>query len=491
SHIVLGGGSKVHFRDGYTLGSGKTLEVAAPGAAYTGALTLGGGTLKLDGLLTVQGDVVFSAGTQTTIDLSGWNGVADGDVLATLGSSNSGYTEDSLTLSGIAGDWELDFDAADGTLTLVAVKDTPLPNPVFRPNLTRNQRATYGALKAIMAGGAPEGLLGELGREVVSTRDESKLKKLLNEMSGEEYTTMMSSQIEGNLAHLRRLRAAVGHATPQYGIGFYANAFHHDADVNSDAAGMGYQRSEWGAHFGAEGHIEKNTIWGLGLEKSRARVTPDGVARYHEEATRLDAYVRYEDGGWRIMGAFGMGEHRYDLRRRFSNGVAAEAENLDGSSVNMMAELAYSLHLAEQHTLQPFFVVESSYNKIDAFVEDGAGSASLRGADRTAWATDVTLGVRYVYGFAAVSGAPAASLTLHSGVVGSVGDTTADLNLRFCGADTQYVQRGADNNRWGYNVGMNVFVPLNDTMSVFGSAESILRGDTTQFDAQIGVRVAF
>lgn len=40
-------------------------------------------------------------------------------------------------------------------------------------------------------------------------------------------------------------------------------------------------------------------------------------------------------------------------------------------------------------------------------------------------------------------------------MVGSVGDTTADLNLRFCGADTQYVQRGADNNRWGYNVGMN------------------------------------
>ena len=489
SHIVLRRDSQVNFREGYTLGSGKVLEVAGD-STYRGALTLSGGTLALSGKLTVQGDVEFAAGAMTTIDVSGWTGLNDGDVLADLGSASHGYVDGCLTLNGIIGDWTLKFDDATGVLTLQTVKEE-----TFSPDLTRNQQVVYDTIKKIMGKSKPDGLLGVLGKDVVSTHDEKALKRLLQAMSGEEYTTMMSSQIEGNQARMRRLRSAAGSAhpqVPQYGMGLYVNAFNNDADVDSDASGPGYSRLEWGANVGVEARIEQNTILGMGLEKSRARVTPNGASRYHEEATRLDAYMVHETGSWRMMGAVGMGEHRYDLRRTLPNGDKTEAESMNGSSVNVMAELAYTLNLAEQHVLQPFFVLESSYNKIDAFEEEGAGSASLRGDSRQAWATDVTLGMRYTYSFATVSGAPAASLTIHSGVVGSVGDTTDELNLRFAGAeDERFTLNGANRNRWGYNVGVFVSLPLNETTSVFGSAESLLRGDTTQYDAQIGVRVAF
>ena len=93
----------------------------------TGALTLGGGTLSLVEKLTVMGGTTFVSGTQTTIDISGWSNAVDGEVLVDFGSTHSGYTEGSLSLSGIEGDWTLNFDSATGGLALVQVQ-TELPD---------------------------------------------------------------------------------------------------------------------------------------------------------------------------------------------------------------------------------------------------------------------------------------------------------------------------------------------------------------------------
>ncbi|MDO4752397.1 MAG: autotransporter-associated beta strand repeat-containing protein [Akkermansia sp.] len=113
------GGDNVSVEGGYTLGAGKVLEVATGGTEFGSDLTLAGGTLLFKGApLTVDGEVSFTEGTTTLVDLRQWEGeLTDGLTLAVLGSDVTGWTEDCLELIGM-NDMSLGFDAATGTLTL-------------------------------------------------------------------------------------------------------------------------------------------------------------------------------------------------------------------------------------------------------------------------------------------------------------------------------------------------------------------------------------
>ncbi len=526
SHIMLGGGSKVNFRDGFTLSSGKVLDVAAGGATYTGALTLGGGSLELDGKLTVEGAVTFESGTQTTLDISGWNGAGDGEVLATLGSSNSGYTEDSLKLSGIAGDWELDFDAATGVLTLVAVKDEPLPEPEFRPNLDRNQQAVYDTVKDIMGAGNPGGVLGLLGQEVAGSRDEAALKRVLDELSGREYATIMSSQMEGNLGHLRRLRSAAGKGTP---LGEYVTmpaatslsnkgvdksgkgatvmmapspvvdsrriragiaVFHEQGELDADRNGDGFERSETGAQLTMEYLVSNEFIMGMGISQSRTRLTPDYGKRQDEDNTHFDLYGVYQSGSWSSTTSLGVGLHQHELGRTVA-GMQTVAE-ADGFSVNFLQELAYTAWADEEQGVQVFAAVESSFNKVDGFTEKGAGNASLQIENQDAWVTDVTLGLRYNRALPALSKAAPGTLSLQGGVVASLGDVEQSATMSFTGAPGyRFKQHGAERERWGYSVGASVNLPVSADVAVYGTAEAVLSNDAYTVDAQLGLKMAF
>ena len=527
SHIVLGSRSQVNFRDGFTLSSGKTLEVAAGGAAYTGALTLGGGTLLLADKLTVQGNVLFEAGKQTTIDISGWTTADDGTVLVDFGSSNRGYADGCLTLSGIAGDWELVFDAATGLLTLAAVQNQPvLPPVVFEPNLDRNQQEVYDTMKDIMADGNPGGVLGLLGQNIVGSRDEAALKRALDEISGRESATIMSSQIEGNLGHLRRLRAAAGMGTP---LGEYVtfsccypsnkgvdksdnkgasvqiapspvvdsrriragvSAFHEQAELDADANGDGFERSETGAQLTMEYLVSNDFVLGMGLSHSRTKLTPTFGKRRDEDNTHVDLYGVYQSGRWSSTTALGVGLHQHDLGRTVA-GMQTEAE-ADGLSVNFMQELAYSVYADEEQGLQVFGSVESSFNQVDAFSETGAGNASLCVEEQDAWVTDVTLGLRYNHTLPALGKAPAGMFSVQGGVVASLGDTEPEATLRFAGAPGySYKQYAAERSRWGYNVGVSVNLPVSASTAVFGTAEAVLRNNAYTVDAQVGVKMAF
>lgn len=520
SHIVLGGGSQVSFSNGFTLGSGKTLEVATGGATYKGALTLGGGTLELSDQLIVQGDVVFEAGKSTTIDISGWTTAGDGTVLVDFGSANSGYAEDCLTLSGITGDWELDFNTATGVLTLVAVKED------FRPNLDRNQQEVYDTMKDIMAGGNPGGVLGQLGQNIIGTRDEAELKRALDEISGREYATIMSSQIEGNLGHLRRLRASAGRGTPlgEYvrpGESVFSNkgvdksdnkgatvlmapspvldsrriragvsAFHEQAELDADANGDGFERSETGAQLTMEYLVSNDFVLGMGLSHSRTKLTPAYGKRRDEDNTHVDLYGVYQSGSWSSTTALGVGLHQHELGRTVA-GMQTEAE-ADGLSVNFLQELAYCVYADEEQGLEVFGAVESSFNKVDSFSESGAGNASLLVDEQDAWATDVTLGLRYNHALPSLGKAPAGVFTLQGGVVASLGDTNADATVHFAGAPGYaFKQSAAERNRWGYSVGASVNLPVSASTAVFGTAEAVLRNDSYTVDAQVGVKMAF
>ncbi|MBP3499950.1 MAG: hypothetical protein J6J97_07675, partial [Akkermansia sp.] len=492
AHIVLGGGSKVNFRDGYTLSAGKVLEVASPGATYTGALTLGGGTLELDGLLTVQGDVTFESGTQTTIDISGWNGADDGEVLATLGSSNSGYTEESLKLAGIAGDWELDFDTATGVLTLVAVKDEPLPEPEFNPNLNRNQQIVYDTIKDIMGEGNPGGLLGELGKDVTGTRDEEKLKQLLDELGGAEYATLLSGQQAAARGHMRRLRGEMGcgHLLAGSKTRAYIEAYNHRSEVDGDAHGRGYELNESGGQFALEFLGEDSVSGGFAVAAGRSKLQPDGGMTQKSDNTYMDAFVMHRDGAYTGKFSLGVGVHKYDLDRRVAgNAVSADTS---GSSVNFMHESAYGVSLAESHSVQVFGAVESSFNKLGAFHEKGADTASLQVESQDAWVTTLSVGARYLYSFAALESAPAATLSLQGGLELDFGDTESEVEMNFEGARSHsFRQSGAERDTFGYNLGASLHLPVSAKAAIYASGDAVLRGDSYEVNANVGLQMAF
>ena len=492
AHIVLGGGSKVNFRDGYALGSGKTLEVAAAGATYAGALTLGGGTLELDGKLTVQGNVSFESGTQTTLDISGWNGADDGEVLVDFGSSTSGYTEESLKLTGIAGEWKLNFDAATGVLTLVEVKVEPQPEPEFTPNLNRNQQVVYDTIKDIMGEGNPGGLLGELGKDVTGTRDEEKLKQLLDELGGAEYATLLSGQQAAARGHMRRLRGEMGsgHQLAGTKTRAYIEAYNHRSELDGDASGRGYELSESGGQFALEFIGEGHTSGGFAVAAGRSKLQPDGGLTQKSDNTYVDAFVMHRDGAYTGKFSLGVGVHKYDLDRRVAgNAVSADTS---GSSVNFMHESAYGVSLAESHSVQVFGAVESSFNKLGAFHEKGADTASLQVESQDAWVTTLSVGARYLYSFDAVNSAPAATLSVQGGLEVDFGDTESEVEMNFEGSrGHSFRQSGAERDTFGYNLGASLHLPVSTKAAIYASGDAVLRGNSYEVNANVGLQMAF
>ena len=491
SHIVLGSGAAVNFRNGYTLSGGKRLVVEGS-ASYTGALTLGGGTLELDGLLTVRGDVEFASGATTTLDISGWKGLDDGDVLADFGSSNSGYADGCLSLDGMAGDWELAFDAANGVLTLVAVKEAPKPEPEFAPDLNRNQQIVYDTMKDIMGEGKADGLLGQLGKEVTDTRDETRLKELLDALGGAEYATLMSSQQDATRGHMRRLRGSMGsgHALAGTKTRAYIEAYTNRSEVDGDSHGRGYEMTENGGQFALEFLGEEKVNGGFAVASGRTKLQPDGGLSQKSSNTYVDAFLVHRDGGFTGKTSLGVGVHSYDLERQvMGNAVSAQT---NGSSVNFMHESAYEVAVDEANCVQFFGALESSMGKLGAFHEKGADTASLQVESQDAWMTTLSAGARYHYSFAAVDAAPAATLSLQAGLEYKLGDTESEVEMNFSGARSHaFRQSGSKRDSFGYNVGASLHVPVSARAAVYASGDAVLRGDSREVNANVGIQLAF
>ncbi len=233
---------------------------------------------------------------------------------------------------------------------------------------------------------------------------------------------------------------------------------------------------------------------GAALSAGRAKVEPSNDVRYHEDAMRIDLYAVAGAGkGWQSITSVGVGFHSFDLRRRYLDGRMATADGVDGFSFNAMEEVNYTIAMNSQSRLQPFFSVQTSVNSIDSFTESGAGNASLQGESRDAWATDLTLGARYLRSMGVLSHAPAATLSLQAGVVASVGDVDADLPLRFQGAPEgdAFMARAARHNRWGFQMEASLTLPMSEDVALFAAGGTVLRGDSSEANAQLGVKVKF
>lgn len=478
--------------DGLMLTRGHSLTVTSSLASYVGSsFTFDGGDLILQGngsRLDLRGTEVTLGANATRINVNGWH-VERGQSYALVDMRVSKDAAEHFTIEGPR--WYT-LEYHDDILWLTIDQPT-VGAPDIRAALSHNQRAVYNALFDIVQSGADRGELTEMAEAVFAAPDAATAAAVLDKVSGAELATAMSSQIEGNLAHLRRLRSHIGS-----GQGFsadgqgsvYVAGYGDWQRVKADALGRGIHRSEWGGLLGIENKLAENSISGVALSSGRARVEPSAADRYHENTTHVDFYVVAGLGnGWQSVTSLGAGLHEFSATRHLPGGYRAKS-SVNGASFNMQEELSCTFSLDESSSLQPFFQLETSANGINAFEETGAGSASLRGDSRSAWATEITLGARYVQSFDASAGK--GYFSVQTGVTMSVGDTTADLDLYFVGAsEKRFRVSTADRNRWGYNLGVGLFLPMSASTAVTASAGTVLRGDSGETSASVGVRISF
>ena len=392
-----------------------------------------------------------------------------------------------------------------GNLLLELVIDELLEDPNVAAALTRDEHKAYSAFIALAGGSAGARITGALAQylnQLILTDSPAEARKLISQLGGLQLVSMMSTQIAGNMAHLRRLRTHVGTAQSlrrmenMTGLAAaYVSAFTDDQRQKRNTTGDGWRRTEVGGSVGVETHVSERTLIGVGLSDGWASVTSDGAlsSKYRESSTWLDWYMLKNFGrAWRSVTTFGIGMHSYDITRRLPDGLTATADRVTGRAINFSQEFSYNIRRSDYTSFQPVFMIQSSINEIKDFTESGAGTASLSAKKREAWATDITMAVRLVHNFAALQNAPFATLTVQAGVTASVGDTCSDLTLSFLGAPaTSFTLRGARHDRVGGHVNVNVSLPIARDRAIFGGVGAIMRGDMNELDATVGIRFNF
>lgn len=366
--------------------------------------------------------------------------------------------------------------------------------------LSPSKKSAYQAIRTIYATKAGRGLLKEYAEAISITHKFWKVDELLSRLDGEELASAMSSQIEGNLTHLRRLRARMG--TGQYlsareTVSAFVSIYNDSHQVDDDGHGLGHRRMVTGGMFGLETLLKNEMVAGMALSDGRARITHTGPhARSHnyEDVSRVDFYLlTKKNAKWQSVTTFGLGFHSFTFDREIESNLRSKVNDMDGTSVNFSEEVSYTCYMQDASTLRAYFSVLSSINNIGAFSEYGAGPLSLEGDARKAWATDLNLGVRYTQAFRWVQDLrEKASITLQAGVVASVGDTTTGLDLRFAGAPkVGFHVQDAKRNRFGYNVGAELMVPMAPGFVVTGTLGAVARGDSHEVSASVGVWFSF
>lgn len=523
----------------------KSIDFGTADEAYTGAVRLADftGVNVNNGSITIESLTNAAEGTSVTVELNGTLNASAGvmtdvESLYVLGGTlnidmegrnDSGVTGKSLTLaegstvnvSNTADDSGLiavfGFDEVEnvGNVAITLNGETVSPNLwnlengtlVIRElnagtlSLNSNQRRFYSVLQAMEADGKASPAVSAL----VNSRDEAAVKAQIDSMSGHEFSTAMSSQLDGNMAHLRRLRASMGKGaslgyTTTHVPGSVDNkgneispastitdvrrwrvgvqGFYDENKVDADYHGDGYNRTEAGAMLLLEYVASEDSTMGVAVSYGRTSLGTDHARRRHEDNTRFDVYSVYGKDRWSYVTSLGMGLHTHHMKH------GRKSMDADGYAINFMQEVAYDVMKTEKANAQLFGAVESSWNKLDSFRD---GALTVRSQD--AWATDVLLGVRYNVALPSMWDAPSGMFTVQTGAIGSVGDVNPAVKMRFEGYD--YRQECAQRNRWGWELGAGLEVPVSNRVSIFGAVEGIIRGDSNSFDAQVGMRMAF
>lgn len=324
-------------------------------------------------------------------------------------------------------------------------------------------------------------------------------------VGGRNYATAMSSQLDGNIGHLRRLRASMGKGTPLQAKPVYTvntmdskagsltetvltspakrwrvgvQGFYEQTSVDSHSGSPGHDRDEAGAQLVAEYLVRDSFLVGGAVSYGRAHAETDNARTSNEDNTRFDIYSIGKDGRWTCVNSIGMGLNYHNMH----------GADRDGYAINFMHETAYDLMRMESATLQVYAGVQTSWNKMDG-VRKSRDGYTLRVRSQDDWATDVNMGFRYNIVLPSIGSAPEGMLSLQTGAVGSVGNVNPSAKFTVDGES--YRQNCSTRDRWGWEIGAGLDMPITENLALFGTAEGIIRSDSYAFDAQLGMKMAF
>ena len=212
------------------------------------SLTVLGGTLNIDMNGSNETAVTGKSLTLTngsTINVS--NAAAGTDRISVLGFDEvDDMGNVTITLNGETVSASL-WDMTSGGLIIHELNASTL-------SLNNNQSRFYSALRSMVE----DGNANDEVASVVASRNEAEVKARLDSMSGHEYATAMSSQIDGNMGHLRRLRASMGKGTPLGATSTWTEVTDKNGNVSTTATAGEMRR--W--RMGVQGFYEDSKIDG-------------------------------------------------------------------------------------------------------------------------------------------------------------------------------------------------------------------------------------
>lgn len=366
--------------------------------------------------------------------------------------------------------------------------------------LDRNERTVYDVIDQLDREGAqiPEDLKRAIDAvlNIDGKKNLRELRQALDFLGTVNYSVMMHNQIDGNTSHQRMLRnrSMVGRnlrhrkgCTDVYAAAFF------DTQRNNYGfhSGEGYHRTEWGGLVGADTCVNQYLRIGGDVAFGRARINPAQNWSMHQNSIYWDVYAQLRKGNWRSITALGMGIHSFDLKRGIG-ALSAKANSVKGYSLNFTEEVSYDWKVNDKTTIQPFAALDLNWNTIKSFTDGDVGSMNMHVKRQRALAADLTVGGRYIRDFALLRNVPDATWYFQAGVTVSMGKTDCDMDCNFVGApNTPFTIYAAKRDRVGLDLGAGITIPVTDRWAVFANGEAILRGDSHNINAQIGVQVAF
>ena len=72
------------------------------------------------------------------------------------------------------------------------------------------------------------------------------------------------------------------------------------------------------------------------------------------------------------------------------------------------------------------------------------------------------------------------------------GDTESEVEMNFEGARARsFRQSGAERDTFGYNLGASLHLPVSAKAAIYASGDAVLRGDSYEVNANVGLQMAF
>ena len=434
---VSSGDLAVNTTDGGVLGNGNLVLLVDPDGTLSGTGTVNGtvivnGTISPGnsiGPFSITGTYIQNAGSTYSVEL---NGAGDSDVIVVTGTPGTATLNGGTVLAesidgtflinvpytiltasgGVSGEYDnavndinlyliptLEYDAHDVYLTL---------NTGFEAFAeTSNEYEVARQLDSIFN---PSDDLQFLLQNLVSLSPR-ELNHALDELSGEQYATLLEISQQSSRRFLRDLygpllfgRDIVAECCEEEccergwcdNVEIWQTVHYGQSYLKNDREGKGYKARNIDAALGVQFDLEN--CWKAGIaafyENDHVKFHLDGRARVN--IIRAALYGIYQNECYYGLADAVFGYGHYNVKRHIH---FAEIDLKPHSTPKIYdgtfyLEGGFNYCLAECVQLQPFFGVEAGYYWQNEFKEKGGYSVDLKGKSKNLWNCDTRLGLR-------------------------------------------------------------------------------------------------